>query len=153
MADITEPLPVAVERPRPRTHGVLDWLRANLFGGVFNTVLTVLAVGLLAFTIPPLIRWGLVDAAWIAPNGPACRAASGQDGACWAFIVEKARFIVFGRFPYAEQWRPLLVVMVFVGMILASCDRRLWGRRLALLWVAGLAVVGVLMWGGVLGMT
>lgn len=153
MADLTEPLSVAVERPRRRTHGVLDWLRANLFGSVFNTILTVLAVALLALSIPPLIRWGLVDAVWSAPNGPACRAAAGHDGACWAFIVEKARFIVFGRFPYAEQWRPLLVVMIFLGMILASCDRRLWGRRLVLLWVAGLAVVGVLMWGGVLGMT
>jgi len=38
-------------------------------------------------------------------------------------------------------------------MILASCDRRLWGRRLAVLWLAGLIAVGVLMWGGVLGMT
>src|SRR6185436_6490278 len=31
--------------------------------------------------------------------------------------------------------------------------RRLWGRRLALLWVAALILVGVLMWGGVLGMS
>ena len=38
-------------------------------------------------------------------------------------------------------------------MILASCDRRLWGRRLAVLWLAGLIAVGVLMWGGILGMT
>jgi len=122
-------LPVAVERPRPRTHGLLDWVRTNLFGGVFNTVLTLLAVALLAFTIPPLIRWGLVDAVWSAPNGPACRAGGGHEpGACWAFIIEKARFIVFGRFPYAEHWRPLLVIVIFLAMLLAACDRRLWGR-------------------------
>jgi general L-amino acid transport system permease protein len=122
-------VPIAVERPRPRTHGVVDWLRANLFGSVFNTVLTLLAVALLAFTVPSVIRWGLVDAVWSAPNGQACRAAAGQEAAaCWAFIGEKARFILFGRFPYAEQWRPLLVVMIFLAMILAACDRRLLGR-------------------------
>ena len=43
--------------------------------------------------------------------------------------------------------------MIFIGLILASCDRRLWGRRLAALWLAGLVVVGVLMWGGILGMS
>ena len=37
-------------------------------------------------------------------------------------------------------------------MILASCDRRLWGRRLGAIWLAGLVAVGVLMWGGILGM-
>ena len=82
-------------------------------------------------------------------SGRACRG----DGACWAFIAEKLRFILFGRFPYAEQWRPLVVVVIFVALILASCDRRLWGRRLRLLWLAGLALVGVLMWGGVFGLS
>ena len=154
MADLAEQIPVVAERPPPRTHGLVDWLRTNLFGSLFNTILTLLAVALLAFTIPPLIRWALFDAVWTAPNGQACRGTGGQEvGACWAFIAEKARFIVFGRFPYAEQWRPLLVVVIFVGVILASCDRRLWGSKLAALWVGGLIAVGILMWGGVLGMT
>ena len=55
-------------------------------------------------------------------------------------------------FPY-QQWRPLAVVVLFVLMIVASCDRRLWGGRLVLLWLVGLAAIGVLMWGGVLGLT
>src|SRR5215471_8830371 len=146
--DIAQELPVPVERPPQSTRGVLDWLRVNLFGSVFNTILTLVAAYILAVSIPPVIRWGLVDAIWSAPNGQACRGA----GACWAFIGEKARFILFGTFPYDEQWRPLFVVVIFVAMILASCDRRLWGRRLTILWLAGLAAVGVLMWGGVLGM-
>src|SRR5260221_1464038 len=37
-------------------------------------------------------------------------------------------------------------------MIMASCDRRLWGRRLILLWPAAMVVIGILMWGGVLGL-
>jgi len=149
MADLAEQLPLVPERPSPPTHGVIAWLRANLFNSVFNTVLTLLAVYFLAVTIPPLIGWAFVDAIWTAPNGQACRG----EGACWAFIGEKLRFILFGRFPYEEHWRPLFVVVIFVAMILASCDRRLWGRGLALLWPAGLVLVGMLMWGGVFGLS
>jgi general L-amino acid transport system permease protein len=85
----------------------------------------------------------------LAPNSRACARA----GACWAFIHEKFRFILFGTYPYEEQWRPFFAVLIFLALILASCDRRLWGRRLVLLWLAGLAAVGVLMWGGVFGLS
>jgi general L-amino acid transport system permease protein len=149
MTDIAHELPVAAERPPPRTHGPIGWLRANLFNSVFNTILTLIALYFLTVTIPPVIRWSLVDAIWTAPNGQACHG----DGACWAFVVEKLRFILFGRFPYAEQWRPLVVIVIFVALILLSCDRRLWGRRLPLLWLLGLGAVGVLMWGGVFGLS
>lgn len=149
MTDLTQELPVAVEPPPRATAGPLAWLRANLFSSPSNTILTILAVALLAVVIPPLVRWALIDAVWTAPNSRACRGA----GACWAFIHEKLRFIFFGTFPYQEQWRPLLSVVIFVAVIAASCDRRLWGRRLALLWLAGLALVGMLMWGGIFGLS
>ena len=152
--DIAEEIPLpAQQRPPVVTSGVIGWLRANLFNSVFNTILTLLAVYFLVSTVPPLIRWMFIDAIWSAPNGQACHAAISQGGgACWAFIGEKWRFIFFGRFPYAEQWRPLFVIVIIIGLILASCDRRLWGRRLLLLWPAGLVVVGILMWGGVFGL-
>jgi general L-amino acid transport system permease protein len=147
--DITQELPLPVERPRPVTAGPLAWLRANLFNSIPNTILTLAALYLLAVTIPPVIRWALIDAVWHGETGRACRSG----GACWAFIAEKGRFILFGRYPYAEHWRPLFTVVIFIAMILASCDRRLWGRRLVILWLVGLVGVGVLMWGGVLGMS
>src|SRR6516164_2755477 len=124
MTDVTQELPIVVEPPPPATAGPLGWLRANLFSNVFNTILT----------IPPIIRWALFDAIWTAPNSRACRGA----GACWAFIHEKLRFILFGTFPYEEQWRPLLAVVIFIALIVASCDRRLWGRSLVFLWLLGL---------------
>ena len=147
--DVTQELPLPVERPRPVTAGPLAWLRANLFNSIPNTILTLAALYLLAAIIPPVVRWAVVDAVWHGESGRACRAG----GACWAFIAEKGRFILFGRYPYAEHWRPLFTIVIFVAIILASCDRRLWGRRLAILWLVGLITVGVLMWGGVLGMT
>ena len=149
MTEITHGLPLPVERPPSASAGVIGWLRANLFNSVLNTILTLAAVYLLAVTIPPVVRWAFVDAIWHAETGRACHG----DGACWAFIAEKGRFIIFGRFPYEEHWRPLFVVVIFVAVILASCDRRLWGLRLAILWLTGLTAVGVLMWGGVLGLS
>src|SRR5436305_10219397 len=147
--DIAEEIPLpAQQRPPIVTSGVIGWLRANLFNSVFNTILTILAVYLLVLTVPPLIRWMFIDAIWSAPNGLAYRG----EGACWTFIGEKWRFIFFGRFPYDAQWRPLFVVVIIIGLVLASCDRRLWGRRLVRLWPAGLVVVGVLMSGGVFGL-
>jgi general L-amino acid transport system permease protein len=149
MTEITHGLPLPVERPPSGSAGVIGWLRANLFNSALNTILTLAAIYLLVVTIPPVIRWAFIDAIWHADTGRACHGA----GACWAFIAEKGRFILFGRFPYEEHWRPLFVVVIFVALILASCDRRLWGLRLAILWLIGLTAVGVLMWGGVLGMS
>jgi len=152
LAELVENLREAPVRPLPSPTaraGALGWLRANLFSSVSNTILTVVAVALLALTVPPVIRWALIDAVWSAPNSRACRGA----GACWAFIAEKWRFILFGTYPYEQHWRPFCAVLIFIAMILASCDRRLWGRRLMLVWLAGLVVVGVLMWGGIFGLS
>lgn len=147
MADIAQEIPVATPRP-PQSSGVFSWLRANLFNSVFNSILTLLAVALIAVAVPPIVRWGLIDAIWTAPSGQACHG----DGACWAFIGEKIRFILFGRYPADQDWRQIVVVAIFLSMILAACDRRLRGRRLATLWFVGLSAVGFLMWGGMLGL-
>jgi len=87
--DVTQELPLPIERPRPVTSGPLGWLRANLFNSIPNTILTLAALYFLAVAIPPVIRWAFVDAIWSADSGRACRGA----GACWAFIGDKIRFI------------------------------------------------------------
>jgi general L-amino acid transport system permease protein len=149
MADIAQDVPVARQLPPPRSTGVFGWLRTNLFNGVGNSILTLICIALLALIIPPVIRWALIDAIWSAPNGTACHGG----GACWAFIGEKLRFILFGFFPAGETWRPITVVAIFIAMILAACDRKTWGRRLALLWAVGLIAVFLLMRGGFAGMS
>lgn len=130
------------------------WARRNLFNGVWSSLATVLALYLIARAAWALGAWGIADAAWSAPDGRTCRLLTADHGACWAFIGQWYRFIVFGRYPYAEQWRPLLVILLFVALLLASCDRRLWrrGSLLAAIWIAGLALGFVLMHGGVAGL-
>ena len=129
-------------------HPALAWLRRNLFSSVGNTLVTLLIAAFLLRVLWKIIDWGLVHAVWSAPDGRACLAASGGEGACWAFIGVWYRFILFGRFPFAEQWRPALVIALFIALLLASCLPRLWGRPILLLWLGGLAVNFVLMAGG-----
>jgi general L-amino acid transport system permease protein len=151
MSEMAEPgLVQPTEKPPAATLGAIGWLRANLFNSVPNTLLTLVALYLIVVLVPPFLRWALVDSDWTAASGKECRTAA---GACWAFIGEWYRFILFGRFPYAEQWRPLLVIVVFLAMFLASCDRRLWGRSLIVIWLGGGALALTLMFGGVFGMT
>ncbi|GAA4344011.1 amino acid ABC transporter permease [Pigmentiphaga soli] len=138
----------AARPPEGRT-GWLRTLRARLFSSPLNTVLTLLCAWLLLMIAPPLVEWGLVKASFTAPTAQACRAAG---GACWAFIAEKYRLILFGLYPYDEQWRPLLTTAVLLAVVIASCLRRFWNRWLAVLWIAALAASGILMWGGVLGL-
>jgi general L-amino acid transport system permease protein len=141
--------PAAIERP-PAVHtGLLRWLHQNLFSSWFNSCLTVVAILFLAKVVPPLVHWFVVDAVWTAADPAACKEAS---GACWAMIHEKYRLILFGRYPYEQQWRPLLGLLVLAAVIGVSCNRNFWKPWLADVWIGGLVVWFVLMWGGVLGL-
>jgi general L-amino acid transport system permease protein len=142
--------PIPARAPPVATQGILAWLRRNLFDGVGNSIATVVTLLVLAWLLPPLINWGVVNAVF-APDNAACRAAH-ETGACWGVIAEKGRLILFGRYPYAEQWRPLLACAVLIGLLVASCLRVFWRPWLAWLWIAVLALFLMLMRGGVLGL-
>jgi len=134
MSDMAEPgFARQPEKPPAATLGALGWVRAHLFNSIPNTILTLLAAFAIVKLVPPFIAWLLIDSKFVAANAKECREAA---GACWAFIGEWYRFILFGRFPYAEQWRPLIVVFIFVAMFLASCNRRLRGRSLLAISIA-----------------
>src|SRR5439155_26283039 len=92
--------------------------------------------------------WAFLDAVW-RPDAKACREAS---GACWGFIAEKHRFILFGTYPFEQHWRPALATILLVFLWGFSLARAFWRWWLALVWLAGLTAIGVLMWGGVLGL-
>src|SRR5262249_50640073 len=82
--------PAAALPPPFASTGLLGWCRANLFGTPFNAVLTVLTLLLLAWAVPPLVRFLLVDAAWTGADREACLATATHPnaGACWAFVRE-----------------------------------------------------------------
>ncbi|MGX9964279.1 amino acid ABC transporter permease [Roseomonas sp. F4] len=163
MSDVTLNAATANPEAAPRTApmasiGAVAWLRANLFSSWLSSALTlVMAYLLIRWTIG-FIDWAFLNAIWSVPmqgNIPqtqACRDLEGS-GACWAVIGEKHRFILFGTYPYDEHWRPLLVCALFIGLYIVSAMRRFWSWVLVPIWVVTLTVIGVLMWGGVFGLS
>ena len=133
-------------RPAPvQTGGLLGWLQANLFADFRTTLSTLLVGGVLLWYLPQFLNWALVSAYW-QPNAEACRADG--VGACWGVVAEKYRLIIFGRYPFEEQWRPLVATGALLALLVASCTRAFWRPWLALLWVGVLALFFWLMLGG-----
>jgi general L-amino acid transport system permease protein len=135
--------------PRPPIRA-FDWLRRNLFGGVGNTILTLVSLWLLFEALPSLLGWSLFNAQWSGSDPALCRQA---EGACWAFIGEKHRFILFGLYPFEEQWRPLLATLSFLFALALSSYPAFWRRWLAGVWALVFVAGAVLMWGGIFGLS
>lgn len=135
---------------RPALPPAIMWLRENLFPTWWNGLISLVAIWLVVELVLSVAGWGIIDAVWGAASPEECREAS---GACWAVIHDKYRFILFGRYPYDEQWRPLIAMIIFIGLIVYSCLRIAWKPRLALIWAAALVICGGLMYGGFMGMT
>ena len=149
-AKVAEPTP----RSAPLTQiGLIGWLRTNLFSSWVNGAVSLLLGYLIIRWTLGFFDWAIVNAVWSVPNNQtqACRDLKGI-GACWAVITEKHRFILFGTYPYEEHWRPALCILLFIGLYIVSAIRRFWRKELALVWIGVLTLIGVLMWGGVLGL-
>lgn len=155
----TDPRFIAPREQPSSIVGPWAWARTNLFGSWWSTAVTLLLGYLVVRFAVEFISWALINAVWIVPynqqgvaDTTACQIAKGI-GACWAVISDKYRLILFGRFPYDEQWRPAICVALFIGLYVVSAMRRFWRKELVLIWIATLAVIFVLMWGGVFGLT
>jgi general L-amino acid transport system permease protein len=138
-----------VIKPPMTQVGVIGWVRINLFKGWFNSVLTLITVYILWLIIPPLIRWAFIDSLWVS-TGAECQQG---DGACWSIIPANIRFIIFGFFPYDQQWRPLLAMVLLVGLLFYSRNRNHWKKYLIYTWIIGLFLMGLLMKGGLFGLS
>jgi general L-amino acid transport system permease protein len=56
--------------------------------------------------------------------------------------------MMFGVYPFDQQWRPALVIVVLCGLLVISAMKRFWRPSLALIWVIGLTLAFWLMGGG-----
>ncbi len=130
--------------------GIIGWIRANLFNGVWNSLLTVLLLVVLWKIVPPFVEWAFTKSLWTS-DSDACRQA--VDGACWSIIYHNLRFIVFGFYPYEEQWRPLTAMLLFVALLFYSRNRGRWTRSLLYAWGIGIVGITLIMRGGVFGLT
>lgn len=154
-------------RPPASVVGPWAWLRANLFRTWLSTATTLVLVYLIGRGLLGLIDWAFIKAVWGVsynaqgvPDTAACHEVKGQ-GACWAIIADKYRLILFGRFPFDEQWRPAVAVVLFIALYVFSAMKGVWRTGIdstPLRIAAAVAVVTVLAtnllgWlGGILGL-
>ena len=135
-------------KPPATDVGMLGWIRQNLFNGFFSSLATILILAGLFRVVPQFIQWAFIDSVWFT-SGQECHEAA---GACWSVITQNIRFNVFGYYPYEEQWRPLLAMIILIGMLIYSRDWNKWNKTLGYIWLFALFTMGLLMKGGLLGL-
>lgn len=141
------PVTMAVAKP-PRDPR--DTLAHKLFGDIFSAAATLATLIFALHALKKVIDWGLLNAVWPGGTAGACQQAS---GACWAFLAEKFRLILFGIYPPEEQWRPIAVCIFIVAMTVYSLSPSHWRRSTALVWIAGVVGAIALMQGSWFGLT
>ena len=134
-------------RPAPvNTEGFVPWARANLFSNWMSAGATLAFAALFLWWLPGLANWLVIKAVFV-PDHAQCQAAR-EIGACWGVVAEKYRLIIFGRYPFDQQWRPEIATIALVALLVVSCMRAFWRPWLGLLWLAVLALFFGLMYGG-----
>jgi general L-amino acid transport system permease protein len=160
---------IAPRSPPAAMTGAFGWVRTNLLSTPFNIALTVLIVLLLAWAVPEIVKFLLLDAVWSGTDRDACREIVQHRpiGACWPFVWERLSYFVYGSYPIEERWRVDLffALLAFgVGWLLwLEAPRRGLGAVYFFLmlpvcafvllhgWPAlGLPLVDTVLWGGVL---
>lgn len=108
-------------RPPPvAMTGAFGWLQQNLLSTPFNIVLTILIVLLLAWMIPELLRFLIIDAVWTGVDRDACLESVQQRpiGACWPFVWERLPYFIYGSYPIPQRWRvDLFFAALAVGIV------------------------------------
>jgi len=161
--------PAASLPPPALRAGALGWLRVNLFSSALNIALTLLCVVLIAWVVPPLVRFLLVNATWSGNDREAClaSAANPDPGACWAFIRVWFSYFVYGFYPMGQRWRVDLFFLALafgIGWLAwLRAPRRDIGAAyffivlpvLSLILLSGMPLIGLSsvptnLWGGIL---
>ncbi|MBB3312221.1 general L-amino acid transport system permease protein [Rhizobium sp. BK196] len=148
---------LAQEPPPPGEKGAAAWIRRNLLATPKDIVLTLLAVAFLAWALPHAINWLFVQAVWTGPDRTFCATTvqggiqpDGWSGACWAFVNAKFDQIIYGGYPIDERWRPTLVgilfVLLLVPMLIPSVPSK--GLNAILLFIVLPIVSFFLLYGG-----
>lgn len=139
---------IVLAPPRPT---LFEDLQRRYFATPLQGILSLILLAVIVFTVWKLLDWALFSAVFTAAGGPeACHAAS---GACWSVIAARWRIILFGLYPFEEQWRSALACVIVVAMTVLSCIPAFWtGRRIAAVWIVGTALFYILMKGGIFGL-
>ncbi|MBU8850051.1 MAG: amino acid ABC transporter permease [Desulfobacterales bacterium] len=136
-----------IVKPPISSVGVIGWIKENLFSSPFNTILTIIIVSILWFSILPFLNWALIDSSWLPDAN--CRESG---GACWSIISSNYKIILFGFYPQDILWRPITAIVMLVSLLCISRNRNYWNAFLGYSWIISLIIMGILLKGGILGL-
>jgi general L-amino acid transport system permease protein len=161
--------PVEPMAPPLLVRGPIAWVRENLFGSPLHVVLTLVALYLVYVTVPPIIDFFFIDAVWTGSDREACRedVIGRPVGACWAYVIDRINYFIYGSYPARERWRVnlffLLLAIGVVWLLWLDAPRRALGAIyffvvfpvVAYLLLAGSNFFGIdevptSLWGGIL---
>ncbi|MBW7882191.1 MAG: amino acid ABC transporter permease [Caldilineaceae bacterium] len=97
--------PAPARKPPASEVGVVGWLRANLFSGIFNSILTIGTVVVLYFIVTRLGSWAL--------------------NAYWEPIWANRKLFAAGPYPTDQLWQPAAVLVLISLLFGLSAGR--WG--------------------------
>lgn len=153
---------MALAQPAPSSvRGPMAWVRKNLIGSVGDAILTIIGLALVIMILPQVINWAFINAVWTGPDRSVCATVAqggiqpdGWTGACWAFVNAKFGQFMFGTYPIEERWRPILVAILFVVLLVPMLMPRVprKGLNAILLFLALPVVAFFLLLGGVFGL-
>jgi general L-amino acid transport system permease protein len=138
--------------PPTRVHGIWPWMRANLFGSIGDTILTIVGAIIAAAIIWPALQWAVFNATWFGQTRDTC--AANTIGACWSFVEANFGQFIYGRYPDPERWRVNVFFVLLAAGIVPMAIPSAPFKRLNLLYLFILfpLIAGVVLIGGVLGL-
>jgi general L-amino acid transport system permease protein len=113
--------------PPPFTVGPVAWMRANLFSGPVNTLLTLASAWGLYLTISAFIEWAWIDAVFEANSRRECLDKS-PTGACWAGVRANWGRLIYGPYPLAERWRIDFAFLALIAWMAPLWIRAVTGK-------------------------
>jgi His/Glu/Gln/Arg/opine family amino acid ABC transporter permease subunit len=122
-------------RPPASETGVIGWIWRNVLqsmsqfsspAAAVQSIIMIILTVLIAYSglamVWGLIKFGLIDAVWLAPEGvkrEACTTVlqggalpADWFGSCYPYISAKWKLFVYGRYPEEEIWRVNLVFLL-----------------------------------------
>lgn len=142
------------QAPPASRRGLLGWLHANLFYSIGSSIVTLIVLIALGWLVSSLLNWATVPT-WAEQSLSDCRSIIhelGRQGdysaACWGVIRDRWVQIMFGFYPRAEFWRPILAfVLLFPALAPVLFADKMPAR---MIWVTALYpfVMPWLLWGG-----
>ena len=138
--------------PPMRVHGAWPWMRANLFGSIGDTILTIIGAAIALAIVWPALQWAIFNATWTGDTREGC--AANPAGACWSFVRANFGQFIYGRYPDPERWRVnvffVLMALTIATLAIPSAPFKRFNLLAAL--VIFPVVSGFLLIGGVLGL-